>query len=107
MSIPSSRTSNTDSAWDRLLDLIDQLAADPGRPIDPVIEETFASLTTQAVADRDIDTELHVPDVARWLTALVTAHRLVRAAHPEVDPDVDLANIRRIATRWLHPPRPR
>lgn len=96
-----------DSAWDRILDLIDHLAADPNRLVGPEIEHAFATLAEQAVADHDIDGELHVPDVARWLTGLVTAHRAVRAAHPEVEADTDLANLRRIATRWLHPPRPR
>lgn len=96
-----------DSAWDRLLDLIDHLAADPRRPIGPDVEQSFTDLAAQAVADRDIDSELHVPDIARWLTALVTAHRTLRASHPDVDADTELANLRRITTRWLHPPRPR
>ena len=96
-----------DSAWDRLLDLIDHLAAAPDRPIGPDLEPAFAELSTQAQADGDIDGELHVDDVARWLTGLVTAHRAVRTAHPEVDPDTDLAGLRRIVTRWLHPARPR
>lgn len=56
-----------DSAWDRLLDLIDHLAADPSRPVGPDAEHLFATLATQAVADRDIDGELRVSDVARWL----------------------------------------
>lgn len=96
-----------DSAWDRLLDLIDHLAADPSKPVDSAVEETFATLAAQAVAERDIDSELHVPDVARWLSGLVTTHRTLRTTHPEVDPDTELANLRRIATRWLHPARPR
>lgn len=96
-----------DSAWDRLLDLIDHLAADPNRPIGPDVEQAFAALASQAMTDRDIDSELQVPEIARWLTALVTAHRTIRASHPQVDADTELANLRRIATRWLHPPRPR
>lgn len=96
-----------DSAWDRLLDLIDHVAADPGRPIGPDLERAFAELAAQAVEDRDIDSELHVADVARWLTALAGSHRTLRASHPEVEADTELANLRRIATRWLHPSRPR
>jgi hypothetical protein len=96
-----------DSAWDRMLDLIDHLAAAPERPLGPDVEQTFAELSTQARADGDIDAELHVDNVARWLTGLVAAHRAVRAAHPEVDADAHLADLRRIVTRWLHPARPR
>ncbi len=96
-----------DSAWDRLLDLIDHLAADSQRPIEAGVEQAFAALAEQAVAERDIDSELHVPDVARWLTRLVAAHRTLRETHPEVDSDTELANLRRITTRWLHPSRPR
>ncbi|MET0931506.1 MAG: hypothetical protein ABWX74_18440 [Aeromicrobium sp.] len=96
-----------DSAWDRLLDLLDQLAADPGRPIDDATESAFAELTTAAQQVGDIDGELHVIDVTRWLAGLATAHRAVRSSHPEVDPDTDLADLRRIVTRWLHPARPR
>lgn len=96
-----------DSAWDRLLDLIDHLAATPERPIGPDVEQAFVELATRAQEDGDIDGELHVDDVARWLTGLATAHRAVRANHPDIDADTDLAGVRRIVTRWLHPARPR
>lgn len=96
-----------DSAWDQLLELIEQLATDPERPIGPDVEQTFAALSTRAIEDRDIDSELHVPDITRWLTGLVVAHRAVRDAHPEVDADTDLGDLLRILTRWLHPARPR
>jgi hypothetical protein len=96
-----------DSAWDRLLDLLDQLAADVERVIDHDVETTFAELVTRARLDGDVDGELHVDDVARWLNGLAVAHRAVRAAHPDVDPETDLADLRRIVTRWLHPARPR
>lgn len=96
-----------DSAWDQLLELIEQLAADPQQPIGPDVEQTFAALATEAIADRDIDGELHVPDVTRWLAGLVTAHRALRTSHPEVDADTELGNLLRIVTRWLHPARPR
>ena len=96
-----------DSAWDRLLGLVDHLAATPERPIGPDVEQDFAELARQAQLDGDVDGELHVDDVARWLAGLTTAHRSVRTNHPEIDPDTELAGLRRIVTRWLHPARPR
>ena len=96
-----------DTAWDRLLDLVDHLAATPERPIGPDVEQDFAELARQAQLDGDVDGELHVDDVARWLAGLTTAHRSVRTNHPEIDPDTELAGLRRIVTRWLHPARPR
>ncbi|MCW2839733.1 MAG: hypothetical protein JWR55_1216 [Aeromicrobium sp.] len=96
-----------DTAWDRLLDLLDHLTSAPGRTPTAELERTFSGLAAEAIAAGDIDTELHVPDVARWLAGLVIAHAAVRTAHPEVDPDADLADLRRIVTRWLHPARPR
>jgi len=96
-----------DSAWDQLLDLVERLATDPTRALDPDVERTLTTLTLEAITARDVDTELHAGDVARWLGGLVVAHRSVRATHPEVDPDTDLADLRRIVTRWLHPARPR
>jgi len=96
-----------DSAWDRLLALVEQLATDPTRPVDAGVEEIMGTLGTEAVADRHIDNELHVPDVSRWLTGLVIAHRDLRASHPQIDADAELGNLLRIVTRWLHPARPR
>jgi hypothetical protein len=96
-----------DSAWDRLLELVEQLATDPSRPLDADAEGRLAGLTTEAQAERHIDTELAVPDVTRWLAGLVTAHRALRETHAEVDADTELGNLLRIVTRWLHPARPR
>ncbi|MFI5426797.1 hypothetical protein [Aeromicrobium sp. UC242_57] len=96
-----------ESAWDSLLDLLERLATDSALAIDAQTELRFATLATQAVADGTIDRELHVPDIARWLCGLAVAHRAVRASHPESDPDGDLGPLRVIATRWLHPARPR
>jgi hypothetical protein len=96
-----------DSAWDRLLDLVDHLAADASAAAGQDVERTFATLTAQAIEDHDVDIELNADDAARWLTGLVTAYHVVRAAHSDVDPDTDLADLRRIITRWLHPARPR
>lgn len=96
-----------DSAWDRLLDLVDHLAADATAAADPAVELTFATLAAEAIAAHDIDLELRADDVARWLTGLVSAYHLVRASNPGGDADTDLADLRRILTRWLHPARPR
>nr|MCW2727712.1 hypothetical protein [Aeromicrobium sp.] len=96
-----------DSAWDRLLELVDHLAADATAAGDPGVERAFAALTAEAIEARDIDIELHTADVARWLTGLVAAYHVIRATHVDVDADADLADLRRIITRWLHPARPR
>jgi hypothetical protein len=97
----------TDTAWDRLLDLLDHFAASPDLPLSADVERTFATLCEQATADGSVDRELHVEDTARWLVGLVIAHRAVRDAHPEVAPDDDLAVLRVVVTRWLHRARPR
>lgn len=92
-------------AWDQLLDTIDHLAANPDTALDDRVERTFAVLCSAAVEAGSVDRELHVDDTARWLRAMVAAHRDVRGAHPEVAADDDLAVLRLIATRWLHPHR--
>ncbi len=91
--------------WDQLLDLIDHLAGDGELVHDESVERTFASLITEAITMGDVDAELHVDDTARWLTAMLSAHRSARAAHPDVAADHDLAVLRLIVTRWLHPHR--
>jgi hypothetical protein len=95
----------SEPAWDRLLELLDQFAGNPNLPLSADVERTFATLCAQAIEDGSVDRELHLPDAARWLTGLVAAFRVVRQAHPEVAPDDDLAVLRVIATRWLHPAR--
>lgn len=95
-----------DTAWDRLLDLIDHLAENPDRPVDDELEHIFAGLCAEATAEGSVDRELRVRDSARWLCGLVVAHRVVRAHHPDADHDADLAVLRTIVTRWLHPVRP-
>lgn len=96
-----------DTAWDRLLDLLDHFAGNPDLPLSPDVERTFAALCAQATEDGSVDRELHVEDTARWLTGLVVAHRAIRDTHPEVPPDADLGVLRVVVTRWLHPARPR
>ncbi len=96
-----------DSSWDRLLDLIDHLAAQPTQPVDHDIETRLQSLCAESMADGYIDSELDARDSARWLGGLLVAYRTLRESHPHVDPDDELADLRRIATRWLHPARPR
>ncbi|MEJ7635959.1 hypothetical protein [Aeromicrobium sp.] len=96
----------TETAWDRLLDLVDHLADNPHLPVAAEGERTFAALCTQAIADGSVDRELHADDTARWLAGLVIAYRAVREAHPDVPSDDDLGMLRVIITRWLHPARP-
>ena len=96
-----------ETAWDRLLDLLDHFAADPDLAVTSDVERTFAALCAEAIADGSVDRELHVDDTARWLGGLVVAHRAVRNAHPELPDDADLAVLRVVVTRWLHPARPR
>jgi len=94
-----------DTAWDQLLDTIDHLAGDPDAVLDRDAERTFAALCTDAIADGSVDGELHVDDTARWLCAMLVAHRSARRAHPRVPADADGAVLRLIITRWLHPHR--
>lgn len=89
--------------WDELLDTIDRLATSTGS--EPAIEQTFAALVTRAIERGDVDAELHVDDTARWLRAMLVAHRTTRDTHPDVAADDDLAVLRLIVTRWLHPHR--
>ncbi len=95
----------SDTAWDRLFDLIDHLASDATAALPGDIENVFAGLCEDAARDGSVDRELHAIDTARWLAGLIEAHRIVRAAHPEVAADVDLAVLRVVVTRWLHPAR--
>ncbi|MEO6604080.1 MAG: hypothetical protein ABIN55_00570 [Aeromicrobium sp.] len=91
--------------WDQLLDAIDHLAGDDEIVLGDGVERTFAMLITEAIAKGDVDGELHVDDTARWLTAMLSAQRSAREAHPDVAADDDLAVLRLIVTRWLHPHR--
>lgn len=96
-----------ESAWDSLLELLEQLATETDLTITDDVEQTFARLAQQAADDGVIDRELHVPDIARWLCGLAIAHREVRRRHLEAGRDDDLGPLLVIATRWLHPARPR
>ena len=73
--------------------------------LDGSVEHTFATLIVEAIEGGDVDGELHVDDTARWLCAMLAAHRATREAHPDVAADDDLAVLRLIVTRWLHPHR--
>ncbi|WP_456695767.1 hypothetical protein [Aeromicrobium sp. P5_D10] len=94
-------------AWDSLLEQLEQLASDPARPITADVEQNFSTLAEQAMAEGTIDRELHVPDIARWLCGLAVAHREVHRQHARAGQDDDLGPLLVIATRWLHPARPR
>jgi hypothetical protein len=96
---------SSETAWDQLLDRIDHLAGTPDKPLPDDLENQFAGMCEEAARDGSVDRELHAIDTARWLAGLLAAHRSVRSAHPEVAPDDDLAVLRVIVTRWLHPAR--
>jgi hypothetical protein len=95
----------SETAWDRLLDLIDHLAGEPDNPLPDDLENQFATLCEEAARDGSVDRELHTSDTARWLAGLLDAHRAIRSAHPDNAADDDLAVLRVIVTRWLHPAR--
>ncbi|MDR7085958.1 hypothetical protein J2X11_000797 [Aeromicrobium panaciterrae] len=92
-------------AWDEVLDTIDHLAVDPEAVLDGSVEQAFATLILKGIENGTVDGELHVDDTARWLCAILVAHRAARDAHPDVAADDDLAVLRLIVTRWLHPHR--
>ncbi len=94
-----------ETAWDRLLILIDHLVDRHDDRLPDDLEQQFAELCAEAVRAGSADRELHVDDTARWLRGLLVAHRAVREAHPGVDADDDGAVLRLIITRWLHPHR--
>lgn len=95
-----------ESPYEQLLDLVDRLASQPDLPISHDAERTLETIVIAAIADDSIDGELHLTDTVRWLTAMVHGHRALRESHPDVDADTELALMRALITRWLHPARP-
>ncbi|MGJ9421460.1 hypothetical protein [Aeromicrobium sp. CF3.5] len=95
-----------EAPYEQLLDLVDRLASDPALPVNHDAERTLETIVIAAIADDSIDRELHLADTVRWLTAMVHGHRALRASHPDVDADTELALMRALITRWLHPARP-
>lgn len=95
-----------EAPYEQLLDLVDRLASDPGLPVNGDAERTLESIVISAIADDSIDRELHLADTVRWLMAMVHGHRALRLSHPDVDADTELALMRALITRWLHPARP-
>jgi hypothetical protein len=94
-----------EAPYERLLDLTDRLASDPELPVNADTERTLEHLVIAGMADRSIDRELHLLDVVRWLLALVHGRRALRVSHPDIAPDDELALMRVLITRWLHPAR--
>ncbi len=92
--------------WDELIATLDRYAA-ASEPIPAEAEAVLQPLVEASMLDRSVDRELHAPDVARWLVGLALAHRGLRERDAAVDPARDAADLRLIATRWLHPSRPR
>lgn len=70
-------------------------------------ETELLPLIEAAMEDRSIDSELHAEDVARWLSGMVAAYLHVRTRHPNESATRELADLKLILTRWLHPARPR
>lgn len=95
----------SEEPWDQILDMLDHLASTAATVPNPAVEATFARLISEAKTEGFVDPELHVDDTARWLTAMLAAHRAARDAHPEMSSDNDGAVLRLIVTRWLHPHR--
>lgn len=95
-----------EAPYEQLLDLVDRLASDPALPVNHDTERMLESIVIAAIADDSIDRELHLPDTVRWLLAMVHGHRALRQSHPEVDADTEIALMRALITRWLHPARP-
>ncbi|WP_332644577.1 hypothetical protein [Aeromicrobium sp.] len=95
----------SEEPWDQILDMLDHLANTAATTPNLDVEATFARLISEAIVEGFVDPELHVDDTARWLTAMLAAHRAAREAHPEVPSDDDGAVLRLIVTRWLHPHR--
>lgn len=91
------------SAWDDLITAVETWA-ETQTPANA--ESILLPIVEQAMADRSVDRELHAPDVARWLVGLTLGHQALRARVQQVDEDLDLADLRLITTRWLHPARP-
>ena len=94
-----------EAPYERLLELVDRLACDRDVVIGHDVERTLEQLVIEALADGSVDRELHLPDVVRWLTALAHGYRAIRVDHPEVERDTELALLRLLITRWLHPAR--
>lgn len=94
-----------EAPYERLLELVDRLATDPDLAIGHDVERTLEQTVIEALADGSVDRELHLPDVVRWLTAVVHGHRALRVDHPQVEGDTELALMRLLITRWLHPAR--
>ncbi len=91
--------------WDQLFDTIDHLAGDPEVVLDQASSESSRSCARRQSDAGTVDRELDVDDTARWLCAMLAAHRAAREAHPELSADGDGAMLRLIVTRWLHPHR--
>ena len=89
--------------WDDLLTTIDTLAL-TDQPLSTDTEAHLVRLIEQGQQDRSIDRELRPDVTARWLVGLALAQRALRE-HASVDDLDDAAQLRMIATRWLHPAR--
>jgi hypothetical protein len=90
------------AAWDELLDTLDHAVAAPDRLPDPA---EIARLVRRGMDEGSVDRELDPDACGRWIAALARTHAAVVAEHPDLDPDTELALLRLVVTRWLHPRR--
>ncbi|TXL62264.1 hypothetical protein [Aeromicrobium terrae] len=90
------------TSWDELLDALDHAVAAPDRPVDPA---EIARLVRQGMDEGSVDRELDPEACGRWIAALTRTHAAVVAEHPDLDSDTELALLRVVVTRWLHPRR--
>ncbi len=93
------------AAWDELMTLVDHVAAGRAHLPTPASVE---DLVARGQAERTIDSELRVPDTARWIVGLLAGHGHLRHhVTAGSSAERDAADLRLILTRWLHPARPR
>lgn len=85
------------------MDLLDRSTAE-GTDLGEDLLAELAGLVALAQADGTVDRELHPTESARALLALLVGHRHVRGL-PGAGADEDLATLRLVVTRWLHPTR--
>lgn len=91
------------SAWDALLDRVDEIVA-ARLDVDAEVQDELTDLLLGAMHDGTADRELDPYTAGFWLACLLRTHATVQAAG-EDQPDDALSTLRVIITRWLHPGR--
>jgi hypothetical protein len=91
------------SAWDALLDRVDEIV-DTRATVDAEVQSELTELLLGAMRDGTADRELDPGEAGLWLAALLRTHADVQDAG-ERRADDALSTLRVIITRWLHPGR--